>query len=333
MYSKDGGVSYVTGADAGYTFDQLAAGIYNLRLKDATGCESAIVQREVLSIGCTTCSSPTFLNNDQIVLNANCGTNDGNLSIIPISGTAPFMYSIDGGVNYISGADGGYTFENLPAGFYQLRLKDATGCESAVTQREVQSIGCPSCTPPTFLNNDQIVLAASCGNSDGNISIIPISGTAPFMYSINGGSTYTPGSDGGYTFENLAAGVYQLRLKDATGCESAVIQREITNRNSCTSIAATTSNLSEATISSVKGTITTYPNPSRGQFKLQLQNFTASKAEILVFDSRGTVIHKRGVSISERSTFDFDLTGKAKGIYYIKIVSKNGTMFSKVLIQ
>jgi uncharacterized delta-60 repeat protein len=332
MYSKDGGANYFSGPDGGYTFDNLSVGTYNLRLKDATGCESAIVQREVRSVGCTTCTAPTFLNNDQIVLNANCGANDGNLSIIPINGTAPFMYSIDGGANYISGADGGYTFENLPAGLYQLRLKDATGCESAVIQREIQSIGCPSCTPPTFLNNDQIVLAASCGNSDGNVSIIPITGSAPFMYSINGGSTYITGSDGGYTFENLAAGVYQLRLKDATGCQSAVIQREVTNRTNCTSIAAT-SNLSDVTISPVKGTITTYPNPSRGQFKLQLQNFTASRAEILVFDGRGSVIHKRAVNITDRSTFDFDLTGRAKGIYYIKILSKNGTKFSKVILH
>ena len=83
----------------------------------------------------------------------------------------------------------------------------------------------------------------------------------------------------------------------------------------------------------MKGTITTYPNPSRGQFKLQLQNFTASRAEILVFDSRGTVIHKSGVNITGRSTFDFDITGRAKGIYYIKVVSKNGTKFSKVILQ
>ena len=157
------------------------------------------------------------------------------------------------------------------------------------------------------------------------------------MYSIDGGSTYTPGSNGGYTFENLPAGVYQLRLKDAPGCESAVVQREVMNRNNCTGIVATSNpseaTLSEATIRSVKSTIIAYPNPSRGQFKLQLQNFTASKAEIVVFDSRGAVIHKRTVSITVRSTFDFDLTGRAKGIYYVKVLGKNGTMFSKVILQ
>ncbi|HEU4902532.1 MAG TPA: hypothetical protein VFT06_07055, partial [Flavisolibacter sp.] len=128
------------------------------------------------------CTPPTFLNDLTIVLDASeCG-NDGNISIIPLSGTAPFMYSIDGGATYVPGGNAGHTFQELAAGTYQLRLKDANGCESAVVTREVRANVYPCnttpCTPPTFLNNSQIVLDASCSGGDGALYIIPTSGTA-----------------------------------------------------------------------------------------------------------------------------------------------------------
>ncbi len=95
----------------------------------------------------SSCTAPTFLNTQPIVGNATCGKNDGQISIIPQSATAPFMYSLDGGTTYTSGPNAGYTFFNLPAGTYQLKLKDANGCESASIERVVSTINCPTCTP------------------------------------------------------------------------------------------------------------------------------------------------------------------------------------------
>src|SRR5205085_4376608 len=120
----------------------------------------------------TTCTPPTFVNNGLIILDATCANTDGNINIIPTSGTAPFMYSINGGVSYVAGPNAGYGFQNLPSGTYKLRLKDANGCESAIVERQVKLICTTTCTPPTFVNNGLIVLDASCGKSDGNINII-----------------------------------------------------------------------------------------------------------------------------------------------------------------
>ncbi|WP_121357678.1 FG-GAP-like repeat-containing protein [Flavisolibacter nicotianae] len=172
---------------------------------------------------------PTFRNDGTIVLDASeCG-NDGNISIIPLSGTAPFMYSINGGTTYVAGSNTGKTFQELAAGTYQLRLKDANGCESVVTIREVRPnyYPCPdnNCIPPTFRNDLTIVRDASCFGNDGLISIIPTSGKAPFQYSIDGGASYMNGPAAGYSFTNLSASTYRLRMKDAHGCESEVISR------------------------------------------------------------------------------------------------------------
>jgi uncharacterized delta-60 repeat protein len=333
MYSINGGTTYVAGPNAGYGFQNLPSGTYKLRLKDANGCESAIVEREV-KLNCTTaCTPPTFVNNGLIILDATCANNDGNINIIPISGTAPFMYSINGGATYVAGPNAGYGFQNLPSGTYKLRLKDANGCESAIVERQVKLL-CTTCTPPTFVNNGLIVLDASCGKSDGAINIIPTSGTAPFMYSINGGATYVAGPNGGYGFQNSPAGTYQLRLKDARGCQSAIVERTVRNYYNCPGVTVSASRFEAAALAlSNKDFIATYPNPNHGQFKLLLQNFQSSKAEVLIYDAKGTLIQTRTLNLTQNTNADFDLRGKAPGLYLIKVVGNNEVKSLKVMIQ
>jgi hypothetical protein len=331
MYSINGGVTYVAGPNAGYGFQNLASGTYKLRLKDANGCESAIVEREVKRV-CTTCTPPTFVNNGLIILDATCANNDGNINIIPTSGTAPFMYSINGGVTYVAGPNAGYGFQNLPSGTYKLRLKDAKGCESAIVERQVKLL-CTTCTPPTFVNNGLIVLDASCGKSDGAINIIPTSGTAPFMYSINGGATYVAGPNAGYGFQNLPAGTYQLRIKDARGCESAIVERTVRNYYNCPGVTVSTNAVEASLALSNKEVISTYPNPNSGHFKLLLQNFASPKAEVSIYDAKGTLIQKRSLNLTQNTITDFDLKGKAAGLYYIRVSNSSGTKTTTVLIQ
>lgn len=413
MYSIDGGVTYVAGTNAGYTFGNLAAGTYQLRLKDANGCESEIVERTVRSYY----GGPAFLNNNQIVLDASCGNSDGNITIQPTCGVPPFMYSINGGETYVSGPDEGYTFPNLAAGTYKLRLKDAAGRESGIVERTVRSYY----GGPTFKDDGTIVLDASCGSSDGNISIIPTSGTAPFMYSINGGQTYVSSPNAGYTFGNLSAGTYQLRLKDAKGCESTIVERTVQTRyalavpsiftrsatccsqgeiiigatiptpgyefsidsgktytpnpvfitqcgqfyvgvkyNECVSAiqpvtvgniivhsclplttpqesavpaSATKETMIALPTSVTKETITAFPNPNNGQFKVMLQNLTSPKAEVSVFDVKGTLVQKRSLNSTKTIIADFDLKGKAPGLYLIKVVTNSGIRNMKVIVE
>jgi uncharacterized delta-60 repeat protein len=332
-YSINGGTTYVNGADAGYGFQNLPSGAYKLRLKDATGCESAIVERQVRLICTATCTPPTFVNNGLIVLDASCANNDGNINIIPTSGTAPFMYSINGGVTYVAGPNAGYGFQNLPSGTYFLRLKDARGCESAIVEKQVRLLCASACTPPTFVNNGLIVLDASCGKSDGSVSIIPTSGIAPFMYSINGGATYVAGPNAGYGFQNLPAGTYQLRLKDSRGCESAIVAKTVRNYYNCAGVTVSTNTSEASLVLSNKDVLATYPNPNSGQFKLLLQNFTSPKAEVSIYDAKGTLIQKRSLNITQNTIADFDLKGKAAGLYLIKVVTASGIKNMKVIVQ
>ena len=62
--------------------------------------------------------------------------------------------------------------------------------------------------------------ATSCGISDGSISLSGAGGTAPYSYSIDNGANYqTSGA-----FSNLAAGSYNVSVKDNNGCTIAGIE-------------------------------------------------------------------------------------------------------------
>jgi hypothetical protein len=286
-----------------------------------------------VSLDAPVCTAPTFLNTLPIVGDASCGVNDGQISIIPTSGTGPFMYSINGGATYVNGPNVGFTFFNLAPGTYQLKLKAANGCESAtITRSIVVRYGIPY-----FLNTRPIVGDATCNQSDGQISIIPTSGFGPFMYSINGGTTYVAGPNGGFTFFNLPAGMYQLRLKTASGCETAIVTREVKKIN-CPSATPTIAGANKgfAFDENVIGSelqVAAYPNPSKGRFNLQIREAKASKGELSIFDSKGTLVQKSNINIGKGNNLQVNLSGKAPGMYYLKVVSNNSIQTIKVMIQ
>ncbi len=345
VYSINGGVSYVSGGSNGYTFSNLPAGTYYMKLKDANNCESEVVEKVLASTNCpTVCTPPTFINNGTIVLDASCGKKDGNISIIPLNGNAPFQYSLDGGATYVTGGNAGYTFDQLAAGSYHLRLKDGRGCESVIVEKNVRSQNCTTtCTKPTFLNNDRIMLDASCSNNDGNISFIPLSGVAPFTYSLDNGKTYVPGPEAGYGFMNLSAGTYWLRMKDSNGCESDVVEKTLRIIYGAPCIAPIVLSGKNSGQFNLPGsnksaglqtqTIAAFPNPSKGQFKVAFDNFKSSKLDITISDAKGTILLRETISISRKATAFFDLTGKPAGMYYVKVVGEKEMNISQLVIQ
>ena len=56
--------------------------------------------------------------------------NDGSITTTA-TGTAPFNFSIDGGVNYIAGTSP-FTSTGLPIGTYDISVQDANGCVSII---------------------------------------------------------------------------------------------------------------------------------------------------------------------------------------------------------
>jgi gliding motility-associated-like protein len=193
-----GGTSYQSAA----TFTALAAGVYRVSVKDANGC----VYTDEVHVN--DASGPAFTATAQA---STCGNSNGQVVVSAVTGgTAPFIYSVDGG-DFQTAA----TFSNLAAGTHYITTKDANGC-STTRLVEVEDI-----TGPSYIDLQPV--SSTCGNSTGQISIGGLTdGTAPYSYSINGTDFQTA-----TVFEALAAGEYTVTVKDANGCthvQKAVVE-------------------------------------------------------------------------------------------------------------
>ena len=132
---------------------------------------------------------------------ANCAANNGTITVTPTGGVAPFSYTLNGGASQLSNI-----FSGLAAGTYTVVVTDATGCSRTLTV----IVGTVS-----NISANAVPTATSCpGVNNGKITVTPVTGTAPFMYSINGGTTYQVSN----IFTLLAPGTYTITFKDANGC-------------------------------------------------------------------------------------------------------------------
>ena len=181
-YSLDG-VNY----SANSNFDNLGAGWYTVYVKDATG---AIL-------------TETFLINDECAVKAtyvatiaDCGVNDGTITVTATGGATPYSYSLDG-VNYQMNNN---VLSSLASGSYVLRVRDLYG----VTFTTIATVfdNCPMVTA-TATNS-------TCSNNNGSITAQGSNGTAPYKYSLDG-ITYQTSP----LFSNRASGPYTVYIRDA----------------------------------------------------------------------------------------------------------------------
>ncbi len=188
-YSINGGSSYQSGS----VFNNLMAGSYSVKIKDAANCtgssEFSIVE-------------PSQIRANIGILNVNCnGANTGAITIKAFGGVGPYLYSIDG-LNYSSSN----SFTNLPGNItYFVFIKDANNC--VVSSSQFVSEPSPVIINP-ILNN-----IACSGGANGAISLIVSGGVSPYSYQwSNGAKTQS--------ISNLSAGVYSVTVKDYNGCPS-----------------------------------------------------------------------------------------------------------------
>ena len=192
-FSFDNGLTY----SASDTKSNLPPGTYNLMVKDAAGCIS-LAAMVTINIQPATPVLPQV----SISQPLGCTASTGNISVI----SPAAFYSFDDGATW--GASSNAT---LPPGTYLVRQKlSNTGCPSPALS---VTINTPPNAPvlPVFNVNQP----ASCANPFGDITI----STVEAFYSFDNGVTYSNNSNSG----QLAPGSYQLKTKNAAGCESAVV--------------------------------------------------------------------------------------------------------------
>ncbi len=193
-FSFDGGAFSTTTLYSG-----LAAGTHTVIVQDINGCQFTATT----TVGLTT--GPTAL--ASTVVNASCGNSNGSITLGAVTGgTVPYTYSFN------AGAFGPTTtFTSLAANTYTIVVNDNNGCtftiNPVVANGSAPTVAVTTNTP------------VSCfGGNNGSLVVTGFGGTAPYQYSINGGTSYQLTN----TFGTLTAGTYTITIKDNTNCTNTV---------------------------------------------------------------------------------------------------------------
>ena len=181
------------GSDLPY-LQNLYPGQYTVTVTDVNNCE--IVQDyEIIQ-------SDNDLEVNVDVISIKCyGESNGEIHVSTVGGNEPITYIVSG-EDYISTSA---SHTGLSAGNYIISATDANGC-SDFTEVVVSE--------PAELSATVYANSPSCfGNNDGSVYVSAIGGTAPYSYYLDGMPMYLD------TLNSFGAGVYEVSIIDANGCE------------------------------------------------------------------------------------------------------------------
>ncbi len=186
-----------TGNQTTQTANNLPAGNYSVTITDFNGCQSSVN----IAVG-----QPVVLASNATPTDASCnGVCDGQIVIsAPTGGTAPYTYNINGGV-----FGGASTFPGLCAGTYNLITEDDNGCQVLMSNIAINE-------PTDVTLVEAGTVDATCGASNGELTVTAGGGTPNYQYDIGGAQQASN------NFTGLAAGNYVVTVTDDNGCTETV---------------------------------------------------------------------------------------------------------------
>ncbi len=211
----------VSGGTPNYTFDWdndgtgdnndnedltgVIAGTYNITVTDAAGCTDV----ETATIGEP--AAPLAVVGVQTDLTCN-GVATGEVTITVTGGTTDYTYDWTESGSLIStttDGTGSNTVTGLSALVYDVLVTDANGC-TATDQYTL--------TEPTAISLNMSSIGSSCGNSDGEVSVVASGGTDGITYTYDWDIDGTGDNDDNATENGLAAATYSVTVTDLNGC-------------------------------------------------------------------------------------------------------------------
>ena len=294
-------VTYVwSNGETTQTVSNLAPGTYSVTSTDAGDCEVVtsvtILGPPALNVNATATGQSAF------------NLDDGTATANPTGGTSPYSYSWSNG-------DTTAMINGLPPGEYGVTITDSNDCE-AVQTVAVEEFNCGVLLEIDFTD-------ASCnGFSNGQASVFPSGGLAPFSFDwSNGEMTATIG--------NLPPGTYDVTVTDASDCpaqaqviisEPDVLLLELTDLTS----AACGSDNGSATVMASGGTTDygylwpngettpTVENLAEGTYTVSVTdaNDCLTTLDVMI-ETDSTMDIEPPVAIAKDFSVELDLGGKA----------------------
>lgn len=193
-FSMDGSTFNTTGA-----FTNMSAGNYFVIVQDAGGCQEDFA----LTISTTTGPSIDVINVTDVTCN---GAEDGTMVVTTVTGgTGLLEYSVNGSPLQTSN-----TFGSLPAGTHTVSVIDGVGCVDIETFVITEPAAIGLTTSSTDVD--------CAGDMTGSITAVGAGGTGVLAYSLDGVNWQSSGS-----FQSIAAGSYNVSVRDAGGCTTSMV--------------------------------------------------------------------------------------------------------------
>jgi hypothetical protein len=291
-YSNDNGTTFL----ASNTFSSLPAATYQIVVKDGNGCLSVATA--------VTINQPSAVTFTNMKTDVSCnGGTDGSITVTASGGNGTYTYSSDNGATFLASN----VFASLPAGTYQIVVKDGNACLSVVS-----SVTITEPTAITFTTNKTDVTCN--GGTDGTIVISASGGSgAGYSYSKDGGASFL----GSNTFSSLAPSAYQIVVKDGSGCVSPATAVTI---GQPVAVTFTTSKSDVSCNGGGDGSITVTASGGNGSYTYSDDNGTTFQAsntfsvlpigtyQIVVKDGNGCLATAASVTINQPATVSFSTT-------------------------
>ena len=193
-------------------FTGLNGGTYFVQVEDLTS-----------TTGCLTSCSASILEINDLectisVDDANCGVNNGTLTVNVLNGSSNLQYTLTGGSIVGSIVQNNNIFTNLYGGSYSVIVVDlnsttANPCSTTCTADidEVNDLEC------SISVNDE----ATCGQSNGELEVTVLNGSSNFQYTLTGANLLNPIVQNTNIFTGLPGGTYTVTVLDLNSTTTA----------------------------------------------------------------------------------------------------------------
>jgi PKD repeat protein len=255
---------------------------------------------------------------DSVTLNVPNGPSRANINFPLTIGTA-YELGVTGTANLWRSTAGIVYPYNDPSGFVSITASNANG--------------------RYYYFYDWELGTASCVSSRTPVTVLIAGITPSFTYTQNGNTlTFTNTSTGATTYiwhfgdgntsnltnpvhTYLANGTYTVTLDAYNGACSDSTSQTIT-------VVSTGINNADIT-----NALSIYPNPTDGLFNISAIFNSTEQVQVIVTNTLGEEVYKSTPVTTSNKVFTLDLRNESKGIYFVQLKTKNGSVVKKLVLN
>jgi len=191
------------------------------------------------------------------------------------------------------------------SGSYYITVMDQYGCIDSSLQSAPVTVTVWNPQPQVTVVGSTLIVTDSTSYSG-------------FQWYLNGNAI--PGANGPvYAINPTGSGNYEVEVTDANGCTNRSQRFELT---CCVGI----------TDPDFDGEVNVYPNPTNGEFIVELDFVTGRRVTVELMDITGRSLWADGIGVVETLRQHYDLTEQANGIYFLRVTA-DGRMAVVKLIK